>query len=121
MRLMTKITMHRQACIPVPITTWIGRCQRKLSDRVHAAGDDRAHNHGWDVTKTTGRSGFGARSYRDPRFDGLHRRLSAACDQPVSNLGVIAGPADDELGQTHGCARLAAAVAEWDAGWEAEP
>jgi hypothetical protein len=45
----------------------------------------------------------------------------ASCDQAISDRGLIAGPADDELGHREDCSRLAAAVAEWDAGWEAEP
>jgi len=44
-----------------------------------------------------------------------------SCDQAISDRGLIAGPADDEIGHTQDCPRLAAAVAEWDAGWEAEP
>jgi hypothetical protein len=42
-----------------------------------------------------------------------------ACDQAISDRGLIAGPADNEPGHTPDCRRLAAAVAEWDAGWEA--
>jgi hypothetical protein len=44
-----------------------------------------------------------------------------SCDQAISDCGLIAGPADDELGHTGDCPRLAAAIAEWDTGWEAEP
>jgi hypothetical protein len=44
-----------------------------------------------------------------------------SCDHAISDRGLIGGPADDELGHAETCARLAAAVAEWDAGWEAEP
>jgi len=44
-----------------------------------------------------------------------------SCDQAISDRGLIAGPADDELGHADRCPRLAAAVAEWNAGWEAEP
>jgi hypothetical protein len=44
-----------------------------------------------------------------------------SCDQAISDRGLIAGPADDEVGHGEDCPRLAAAVAEWDAGWEAEP
>ena len=29
---------------------------------------------GWTVTASTGRFGFGARTYRDPRFDSLRRQ-----------------------------------------------
>src|SRR5215469_3018074 len=42
-----------------------------------------------------------------------------SCDQAISDRGLIAGPADNEPGHTDDCARLAAATAEWDAGWEA--
>ena len=45
----------------------------------------------------------------------------ASCDQAISDHGLIAGPADAELGHTDNCPRLAAAIAEWNAGWEAEP
>jgi hypothetical protein len=44
-----------------------------------------------------------------------------SCDQAISDRGLIAGPADNEIGHAGDCGRLAAAVAEWDAGWEAEP
>ncbi len=44
-----------------------------------------------------------------------------SCDQAISDRGLIAGPADDELGHTQDCRRLAAAIADWDASWEAEP
>jgi hypothetical protein len=44
-----------------------------------------------------------------------------SCDQAISDRGLIAGPADDEPGHTDNCPRLAAAIAEWDAGWEIEP
>ena len=44
-----------------------------------------------------------------------------SCDQAISDRGLIAGPADNELGHADDCPRLAAAVAEWDASWEAEP
>jgi hypothetical protein len=40
----------------------------KLSDRVHAAADDRAQALGWEVTKTPGWLGLAGRSYRDPQF-----------------------------------------------------
>jgi hypothetical protein len=47
---------------------WVARLLRQLSDRVFAGGDVFALRNGWEITKTTGRFGFGARSYRDPRF-----------------------------------------------------
>jgi hypothetical protein len=44
-----------------------------------------------------------------------------SCDQAISDRGLIAGPADEELGHTGDCPRLASTVAEWNARWEAEP
>jgi hypothetical protein len=44
-----------------------------------------------------------------------------SCDEAISDRGLIAGAADDEIGHGDDCPRLAAAIAEWDAGWEAEP
>jgi hypothetical protein len=44
----------------------------------------------------------------------------ASCDQAISDRGLIAGPADNEPGHAENCPRQAAAVAEWDTGWEAE-
>ena len=58
---------------------WIGRFRRLLSDRVFAKGDAFAREHGWEITKTTGRSGFGARSYHDPRFGQRVGRQGAKC------------------------------------------
>jgi hypothetical protein len=44
-----------------------------------------------------------------------------SCDQAISDRGLIAGPADDEMGHAEDCPRLTATIAEWDADWEAEP
>ena len=49
--------------------SWIARVQQRLSDRVHAPGDAFAWRAGWTTTTTTGPYGFGARAYRDARFD----------------------------------------------------
>ena len=65
---MTGITISAWAGIVGQMSAWVRRRQRALSARVHAAGDERARSHGWTVTETTGRFGFGARIYRDPRF-----------------------------------------------------
>jgi hypothetical protein len=51
-----------------PRADWAARLLRQLSDRVFADGDAFARENGWEITKTTGRFGFGVRSYRDPRF-----------------------------------------------------
>jgi hypothetical protein len=44
-----------------------------------------------------------------------------SCEQAINDRGLTAGPADDELGHAEDCSRLAGAVADWDASWEAEP
>ena len=72
---MTEITSRTRAGIAARISGWVGRRQQELSNRVHAAGDTAARQHGWTVTATTGRFGFGARSYRDPRFDDRRQQL----------------------------------------------
>jgi hypothetical protein len=51
-----------------PRAEWVARLLCQLSDRVFAGGDAFARENGWQITKTTGRFGFGARAYRDPRF-----------------------------------------------------
>jgi hypothetical protein len=61
-------TPRKPSCVRVRISTWIGRRQQDLSDRAHSAADDQARQHGWEITTSTGRFGFGARSYHDPRF-----------------------------------------------------
>jgi hypothetical protein len=53
---------------------------RKLSDRVHAAADDRARTLGWTVTETPGWLGLTGRSYHDPRF--AARRQDRQDQQP---------------------------------------
>jgi len=77
MHLMTETTARRQAGILTRMPAWIRRRQRELSDRVHAAGDECARQHGWEVTKNTGWFGFGERRYWDPRFSG--RRWQLEC------------------------------------------
>ena len=47
---------------------WMSCLVRQLSDSVFAGGDAFARQNGWEITKTTGRCGFSACSYRDPRF-----------------------------------------------------
>jgi hypothetical protein len=63
------------------LATWIGTRQQAVSDRVHATGDAHARTQGWTVTASTGRFGFGARTYRDPRFDS--RRNHAGPGSPA--------------------------------------
>ena len=58
------------------ISTWVRRRQRELSDRIHAAGDAAARQHGWAITKSSGALGFGARSFRDPRFNSRRQQRS---------------------------------------------
>ncbi len=53
------------------LNEWIGRRQQQLSDRLHRSGDAYAQANGWTIIRTTGLFGFGARRYRDRRFDML--------------------------------------------------
>jgi hypothetical protein len=88
---MTQTTDRTRPGIAARIPGWVRRGQRELSARVHAAGDERARRHGWTVTETTGRFGFGARSYRDPRFEDRRRRPSpGAGPGRTSSGGVLA-------------------------------
>jgi hypothetical protein len=54
--------------MPRRLAAWVARLQRLLSDRMFAEGDAFAREQGWQITTSTGRFGFGARIYRDPRF-----------------------------------------------------
>ncbi len=54
--------------VPRRLARWITRLQQQLSARFFADADASAREHGWEITKTTGQFGFGARTYRDPRF-----------------------------------------------------
>jgi hypothetical protein len=66
---MTEITARQDAAgVPSRLAARVALLQRKLSDRVHRDGDALAREHGWPITATTGRFGFGARVYHDPRF-----------------------------------------------------
>jgi hypothetical protein len=62
------------------IADFVRAAGRKLSDRVHAAADDRARALGWTVTETPGRLGLRGRSYHDPRF--AARRQDRQDEQP---------------------------------------
>jgi hypothetical protein len=62
------------------VSAWIARRQQEFSDHLHADGDAFANEHGWTITTTTGRFGFGGRVYRDPRFDQL--TVNAPCGAP---------------------------------------
>jgi hypothetical protein len=84
---MTRITTS-PAGIMARISSWIRRHQRDLSDRIHAADDQSARRHGWEVTTSTGVFGFGTRTYRDPRFnDRRQRNPSAAAQVTTPQVG----------------------------------
>ena len=55
------------------------------------------------------------------RYDRSFTWHCPSCDQVISDRGLIAGPRDNEPGHADSCARQAAAIAAWDASWEAEP
>jgi hypothetical protein len=50
----------------------------RLSNRIHAAEDDRARALGWEVTEIPGWLGLRGRSYHDPRFAARQRALQDA-------------------------------------------
>jgi hypothetical protein len=66
------------------LAAWLGRKQEALSTCVHAAGDSRMARRGLTVSSSTGRFGFGARTYRHPGFDRLPSadRTTAASRRP---------------------------------------
>ena len=57
------------------MTERIRAAGERLSDRIHAAADDRVRARGWQVTHTPGRFGLSGRSYRDPRFAARRQAL----------------------------------------------
>ena len=63
---MSGVAMRIRAGVIARTSSWIGRLQRGVSTRVHAAGDERARAYGWEIRESIGRLGFGLRSYRDP-------------------------------------------------------
>jgi hypothetical protein len=66
---MTEMAARRRVGgMPGCVAARIARLQRQWSDCLHADGDAFAREHGWIITTSTGRLGFGARVYRDPRF-----------------------------------------------------
>jgi hypothetical protein len=62
------ITPRHSRRILSRLATWTARTLERLSDRIHAGGDATARENGWEITRATGRFGFGARVYHDPRF-----------------------------------------------------
>jgi hypothetical protein len=50
------------------LAAWAARPLERLSDRIHAGGEAIAREHGWEITRDTGRFGLGVRTYHDPRF-----------------------------------------------------
>jgi len=75
-RAITDTARGRRTGIAKRISAWVRHRQRELSDRVHSAGDAAVRQHGGAITKSTGRLGFGARSYLDPRFNNRRPQLS---------------------------------------------
>jgi hypothetical protein len=73
---MTDTTIRTWTGIAARISARVGHYRREVAARIYAAGDEQALRHGWTVTETTGRFGFEARSYRDPRFDDRFRQPS---------------------------------------------
>ena len=93
---MTETTSGARGDVAARISGWVRRRQREVAAWVHAAGDDRARRHGWTVTETTGRFGFGTRVYRDPRFGDRRRQLSAGAGlrPPRSQAALLREPGE---------------------------
>ena len=53
-----------------PTARWLARFLTAVGERLFAADDQTAAQHGWQITARQGGAG---RSYRDPRFDGEGR------------------------------------------------
>jgi len=70
--------------------------QQWLSDRLHARGDAYAARAGWTTTSTTGRYGFGARMYHDPRFSQRRLTVGLARDSRHVQAVVTGGPRTSE-------------------------
>jgi hypothetical protein len=56
----------------------VARLLRQLPDRAFAGGDAFARENGWQITKTTGRLGFGAAVTATPSSACARRQLSLA-------------------------------------------
>jgi hypothetical protein len=99
MRVVTSTIVARRASMRALVAGWIRRRQQELSDAVHAAEDERARDHGWEITKGTGRLGLGTRIYRDPRFGDQGRVPSQANTlrgaEWLINAGPSAGPIEN--------------------------
>ncbi|MHB1596829.1 MAG: hypothetical protein ACYCO9_10160 [Streptosporangiaceae bacterium] len=65
---MTPSTNTRAAERQLGLAVAISSAAERLSIRVHAAGDARARDLGWEITRTAARAGLAGRTYRDPRF-----------------------------------------------------
>jgi len=75
------MTVNATASISTPagrrgLAAWLGRKQEALSTRAHAGGDSRMARQGLTITTSTGRFGFGARTYHHPAFDRTVTRIA---------------------------------------------
>jgi hypothetical protein len=82
---MTEIAVRRRAGGQYSrLAARVARLQRQWSDHGHADGDAFARKHVWAISATSGRLGFCARVYPDPRFG--QRVAATRRDEPQSNL-----------------------------------
>jgi hypothetical protein len=75
------------------LSAWAARPLKRLSDRIHAGGEAIARSNGWEITSVTGRFGFGARIYHDPRF--AHRAADTGPSASVGMGSAASTPAPD--------------------------
>ncbi|MHB1597149.1 MAG: hypothetical protein ACYCU3_23610 [Streptosporangiaceae bacterium] len=66
--MMTPATITRAVARRRGLAGAVTAAAGRLSTRIHAAGDARARDLGWEITRTPGRAGLTGRRYRDPRF-----------------------------------------------------
>ena len=146
-RTVTRPLYHGAETTTVDVEPLAGaRAARHLEFAAHAAARDyirqaREAGHGWDrigraldITPNDGdhagtATAEAAYTYAagSPGTDTAVRYGRSvtwrcrSCGQLIDDRGLIAGPLDNERGHARACPRLGAALAEWDADWEAEP
>jgi hypothetical protein len=78
------ITSRHPSRLLSRLAAWATRPLERLSDRIHAGGEAIARQHGWEISRSAGRFGLGARTYHDPRF--THRSLGVGHSSPVEEM-----------------------------------
>ena len=77
------VTSRHSSRLLSRLAAWTARSLERLFDGIHTGGDAIARENGWEIARATGRFGFGARIYHDPRF--AHRALGTDHDGPAAH------------------------------------